>query len=82
MSFAEFFAGRNQWLPQPVVVVPAVEEPPVPLLLVTSFEDTGPEVEAAEAVVLGELAALTESCGPWDAAWALFNPIGGGTDVA
>lgn len=79
MSFAEFFAGRNQWLPQPVVVVPAVEEPPAPPpLLATSFEATVKVFEPVEALVLAELAALTEVCGPWAAALAPFNPINEG----
>lgn len=82
MSFAEFFAGRNQWLPQPVVVVPAVEEEPPapPPLLATSFEATVKVFQPVEDAVLAELAALTEACGPWDAARALFNPISEGGD--
>lgn len=83
MIFAEFWAGRvGPYLPQsPAVVVQAVEERPTPpALMVTNYEATAKVFEPVEALVLAELAALTESYGPWAAARALFNPINEGGD--
>jgi hypothetical protein len=76
----EYWAGRvNAFLGPPAVVVPAVEEPPAPppVFVVTNFEPTVEVFQPFEDEVLAELAALTESCGPWAAARTLFNPIGG-----
>ena len=74
----EYWAGRvNAVLGPPAVVVQAVEEePPAPPLVATSYAPTVKVFEPVEAL------ALTEVCGPWAAALALFNPIGGDADVA
>ena len=54
-------------------------------LLKTSYADTVEAVEAAELEVIGELHELVASwrLSPWQAAFALFNPIvEEATDVA
>lgn len=58
--------------PSPLAQAPRLEE--------TDFEDTAQDVIAAELEVIGELHELVTSwrLSPWQAAFALFNPINEG----
>lgn len=77
----EFWAGRVGPYPpasSAVVVQAAEEETPAPPLVATAFASTGPEVAAAEDLVLAELAALIADResrrSPWEACQTLFGP--------
>jgi hypothetical protein len=86
---SRFDAMVGRWAGFGVYDIPAadaaVPEPVPAENLYTCYADTGPEVEAAELDVIGELHDLVSSwrLSPWQAAFALFNPVSeGDADVA